>query len=176
MRQLTSELHVARHLLWQNRAWLWFIEIPIGPATEGGPDRVFRLVRNTRHVEAAGVVWQACELEIELPSDDGQGALGEVVLRVPNVSRLPIAYVESEGELLGRQITVCLAHEAYLSSFIPDLCWTHDILRATATPRTMSIVAAHPVTGVRLPSRLCTRQVFPQLLPSGGIYLGGVAA
>jgi hypothetical protein len=158
---MSSELHVARALLAQSDAWLMFCEVPL---TTGA---FFRLVRARRHVQADAKVWQAAAMKIELPSEDAEGSLGEVAIAIPNVSRLPMAYVEVSGELLGQTVTLQLAHESNGFAFEPGLRWTHVITRARANEKVIHFTAGHEASTMRVPSRVFDRTNFPQLLPAG---------
>lgn len=156
---MSTPLHVARHLLAQGQAWLLFIEIPL---FSGGS---FRLVRNTRHVQANGYIWQAASMVIDLPAEEADGSLGSLAISVPNVSRLPISYVEVSDELLGAEMTCQLAHEGNMATFEPGLSWRHLITTAVATEQALRIESQHPAAITRVPSRIFDRTVFRQLLP-----------
>jgi hypothetical protein len=166
-RQITSPLHIARHLLMSDSAWLLFVEIP----TSG--EGFFRLVRNGRHLAANGVTWQACSLEIELPAEDAEGSLGQLVVSLPNVSRIPMAYVELDdpatgrGEILGYPITCWLQHQSALAVFDPALSWRHTAVAAEASETVMKLECHHPAGAQRAPGRVFTRAEFPQLLAVG---------
>lgn len=168
-RTLTSPLQVARHVLASSTAWLLFVEIP---RTSGAGGGTFRLVRASKHVTANGHIWQACPMEIVLPEEDAEGTLGAATIRLPNVSRLPMAYLES-GELLGQIATVWLQHESSLTTFVPALSWKNLVVRGKARERGASLECGHPAQTQRLPSRIFDRDRFPQLLPSAGLSLTG---
>ena len=165
MRTLTSPLQAARMALWNDRAWLWFVQIEVS----GG--RHFRLVRNTRHVEANGVVWQAASFELDVPADDGSGAMGRMGVRIADASRSAIAYAEVDGEFFGQPCTVFLAHESALSAFEPDLSWSHTILSVTVTEKVFALECAHPSETQRVPGPVMDRRRFPQLLPAAGVQI-----
>lgn len=161
MRTMSATLQLARRILEQEKAWLFFLEIP-------APAGFFRLVKSVRHVVADGKTWQAASIEIEPPPEDAEGSLGELVVRVPNVSRVPIAYVEVDGAILGQTLTVWLQHESSLSAFEPSLSWSHVVIAARATEQTLQLSCGHPAEIARVPSRRFERAAFPQLLPAGG--------
>lgn len=168
-RTLTSPLHVARHILASDRAWLLFVEIPRRADAGGG---VFRLVRNSQHVYGNGYTWQAAAFEIDLPGEDGDGSLGQATLRIPNTSGLPLSYVES-GAINGQAMTVHLQHQDHLATFAAALSWKQLILKATATAKVLALQCGHPAGSYRVPSRTFDRRLFPGLLPSGGVQIGG---
>ncbi|GMV26938.1 MAG: hypothetical protein AMXMBFR58_29690 [Phycisphaerae bacterium] len=161
-RSLTNPIQVARMLMMSDRAWLLFVEI----ARKAGG--YYRLVNNGRHLEADGKFWQAASIDVEIPSSDREGTMGRATIRVPNVSRLPMAVVDVDGELLGQRVTIALQHESNLSSFDPALKWTQVILEAQADERILEVTCGHPSQIARTPSRLITRDRFPGLLPTGG--------
>lgn len=165
MRTLSNPLHVARHILSTTQGWLLFVEVALAPPT------VFRLVRDTQHREANGFKWQRAAIEIELPAEDSEGTLGELVVAIPNVSQLALAYVEVNDELLGRTITAQLAHESSLGTFEPSLKWTHRILDFECDELVARFRCGHSAELVRCPGPLFNRTDFPQLLPSAGVAL-----
>ncbi len=167
MRQLSTPLHIARHVLLSDAAWLLFVEAPL---KSGG---FIRLVRNSRHLAAGGRKWQACSIEIELPESSAEGALGELRITLPNVSRLPMLYLEAANELLGQTFTCWLAHERSLEAFSSALAFAHTALRATMNERVATIVCGHPAQNKRTPAAVYDRRVYPQLLPGGGLTSGG---
>jgi hypothetical protein len=167
-RALSTPLQQARLLLASSAAWLLFAEIP---TYTGG---YFRVVRNTRNLFAGGVLWQAAELEIELPDEDAEGTLGSMRVSVPNVSRIPMAYLElgSVGgpgyEFLGQTVDVWLTTEDNLATLPEALRWSHLIVAGEATEETFTLECGHAAAGLVVPGRRMTRRQFPQLLPSGG--------
>lgn len=161
MRELTTPLHVARHILMTDKAFLLFVEIP---RVAGG---FYRLVRNTVHVAANGVNWQACAMDIVLPEEDAEGTLGSSRLVLPNVSRIPMAAVERDGELIGQIASVWLQHTDTLPAFVPSLRWTSKVLAAVATEKVMQLECGHPAGIYDVPSRRFNRRDFPQMLPLG---------
>lgn len=163
MRTLTSPLQVARHVLMHDKAWLLFVEVP---SKTGG--NFYRLVRNTRHVAADGKTWQAAAMSIELPEENAEGDLGEVAFTLPNVSRIPMALVEVDGEFLGQTLTCWLQHEANLATFVAGLSWTALVLSCEASEKVIRFRCGHPSAGLRMPTQRFDRARFPQLLPTGG--------
>lgn len=159
-RPLSSPLHVARHLLMSDKAWLLFVE---APRVAGG---FWRLVRNNRNLSANGAKWHAAEMSIELPAEDAEGSLGRASVTISNVSRLPMAAIEG-SELLGQMVTFYLQHEANLATFDPSLGWSQLILSADVTERAARLECGHPAQVARVPSRVFTRKDFPGLLPVG---------
>lgn len=161
-RPISSPLQIARMMLASGQAWLLFVEIP---ASGGG---YFRLVKNSRHVQADGKIWQAAAIAIELPEEQADGALGEMSLTIPNVSRLPGLLIE-QGEILGRDIQVWLQHESALTSFDGNLTWKHRVLKADVDEGAVRVTAGHPAGFLRIPKGVYTRVEFPQLLATGGV-------
>lgn len=161
-RPLTSPLHIARHWLMRDRAWLLFVEIP---ASNGG---FFRLVRNGVTVNGDEKVWQPASIEIELPGEEAEGALGQLKLSIPNVSRLPVAYLElGEGELIGFTATCWLQHEENLDVFDPALSWEQLILAAEGDEGRLTVECGHPASVEQGPGHVFTRREFPQLQAQG---------
>lgn len=162
-RTLPSALHVARSALAQSQGWLLFVEIP----RKAGGD--YRLVQDNRHRSGDGKVWQAASIEVELPEETSEGTLGELVLTIPNISRLPMAAVELDDELLGQTVTAWLQHESSLDEFTDGLSWVHTVLRCRADESVVRLECGHPAAVLRIPGVRFTRENFPQLLPQGGV-------
>ncbi len=162
-RTLPSALHVARNCLTQAEGWLLFVEIA---RRAGG---AYRLTEGGRHVLADGKAWQAAGISVELPEESSEGAMGQMIVRVPNVSRLALAAVEVEDEILGQAVTAWLQHESSLATFAPGLRWTHTALRVRADEGVLEIACGHPAASARVPGVRFTRANFPQLLPQGGV-------
>lgn len=165
MRVLTSPLHIARHIMSTTEGWLLFVEVALG----GGS--FFRLVRDNKHHEANGKKWQRASIEIELPVEDAEGALGELVIAIPNVSQLALAYVEVDDEILGRTLTAWLVHESSMEAFDANLSWQHRILDMECDEVVARFHCGHSAELVRVPGPLFNRIDFPQLLPSAGVTL-----
>lgn len=164
-RSLPTALHVARQVLGQSLGWLMFVEVP---RVAGG---YYRLVQSERHWSGDGKVWQAASISLDLPDEDRDGSLAELALTIPNVSRLPMAAVELDGELLGQDVTVWLQHAGSLSTFTPALSWRHRILRVSANEAALRCVCGHPAALTQVPKRRFTRGSFPMLLRRAGVQL-----
>jgi hypothetical protein len=190
MRTLATPLHVARHLLETDRAWLMFVEIP-ARAVEGG---FYRLVNNTQNIVApieGGVDgdgdpirgFVATSMQIVLPEEDGQGTLGRLEITIPNVSRIPMAVVETdleggpvdEGDILGQVATVWLANERdvttvynvkYPFTLRRMLSWRHRVKSATMNEKVAKFACGHRGGQRSSPGPRFDRSRFPQLLAS----------
>lgn len=166
MRPLSAQIEAARRLMHTDQAWIWLVEIE---SVESG--KHFRLAGVGTHVTAASKVWQACSLRIEPPSESDDGAIGEASVTVPNVSRLPLAFVE-EGDLLGQPIRIYLAHESHLSTLTGVVSWETRILRARIDAKAAIFECGSPAEVEQIPSRVMDRRAFPQLLSTGARRLG----
>lgn len=162
-RPLTNPLHIARLALRDEHAWLFFVEIP---TTSGG---FFRLVRNSEHVDGNGVRWQAASIDVDLPAEDDSGSLGELILTIPNVSQVPMALVETGGELLGQTITCWVQTTGSLDTFDDAASWQHEVRAVDADELTLRCTGGHPALDQQVPSQLVTRQRFPGLRSVGAL-------
>ncbi|MEO1277594.1 MAG: hypothetical protein AAFV77_01375 [Planctomycetota bacterium] len=162
-RPLTNHLHLARLALRDEHAWLMFVEIP---TSSGG---FFRLVRDSQHRDANGVRWQAASIDVELPEEDDSGTLGELMLSIPNVSQIPLALVQNQGELLGKTVTCWVQTTSALDTFDDAASWQHVVRSVEADERTLRCTCGHPAQDLRVPSRLITRSQFPGLRSVGAI-------
>lgn len=166
MRPISGALQVARHLLMTDKAWLLFVTVPLRSGA------VFRLVNASRHTHAGGFNFQACGMKIELPSEDVDGSLGKLAVTVPNISRIPMGYVDhddadGEGQILGATITCQLAYDGDLTSFNPALSWKAVVLSVDADAVWFKVDCGHPASIGRGPRMRYTRKVFPQMLAQG---------
>lgn len=166
-RALTSAVMVARSILSDAQGWFMFVEI------ERSDGSFYRLVDNNRHLEADGKVWQAASIKLGMPEENIDGTLGQLTLTIPNVSRLPMAAVELDDELLGQVVRVWFAHESFLDTFDPALLWVHEGAKVKANAAELTLTCGHPSAGKRIPAVRFTRANFPQLLPQGGLSSGG---
>jgi hypothetical protein len=162
-RPLTNPLHIARLALRDESAWLFFVEIP----TLGGG--FYRLVRNSEHVDGNGVRWQAASIDVQLPGEDDSGTLGEMILSIPNVSQVPTALVEVDGELLGQTVTCWVQTTSSLDTFDDAASWQHVIRSIDADEQTLQCRGGHPAVDQPVPSQLITRQRFPGLRSVGAL-------
>ncbi len=155
----TTTLWNQINALANDKAFLIFVQI----TRPGGG--FFRLVRDSRHQTADGHQWQAATVALETPDQSIDGDAGDLVVTVPNVARLPMAYLEA-GELVGQTLTCWIAHEAALASFTQaSVSWTSKVLSAAATEKTVRLVCGVPTTGLSVPKGVIDRQTFPSLDP-----------
>jgi hypothetical protein len=163
-REITGPLRIARDLVMGGDAWIMLVEIP---RRAGG---LFRLAGAANHVRAGGVAWQACSLAIELPAEELGGSLGSISIEMPNVSRIPLAYVELDdasgrGELVGAVVTCWLWSPAMgPDAALPKgLSWSHRVLSAVADRQTVKLECGHPAATERVPKGVMSRDLFPAL-------------
>lgn len=162
-RPLTNPLQIARLALRDEHAWLFFVEIP---TTSGG---FYRLVRNSEHVDGNGFRWQAASIDVDLPAEDDSGTLGEMTLSIPNVSRVPMALVETAGELLGQTVTCWVQTTGNVEAFDDAASWQHVITSVEADEKSLRCTGGHPAADQRVPSQLIDRTRFPGLRSVGVI-------
>ena len=161
-RAFSNPLQAARHLVMSSDAWMFFVEVPNAAGTG-----YFRVVRASKHVSADGKTWQAASLGIEVPPEGVDGSLPTVSITIPNVSRIPLALVETADELIGKVATVWLQHASALTTFDAAAKWNLYILSATATSKSLTLTLGHPPHGVQAPGPVYTRENTPDLLPTG---------
>lgn len=164
-RSIDSALQVARNVLRQADGWFTFVEIGI-------ENNTFRLVENEENVVVDGCVWMACGMIVEIPEEDREGSLGELLVTVPNESQLPMAYVEVDDEILGRYATVRFHHESRFGQpFAPQLAWRHRVLDVEMNEKVARFRCGHTAELQQIPAPIFTRNKFPQLLRRGGVKL-----
>lgn len=161
MRTLSAQIEQARRLIHSDQAWIWLVEIE---SVDSG--KYFRLAGAGTHITADGKLWQACSLDVQPPSESGDGSSGEGSITIPNVSRLPIAFVE-DGDLLGQPLTLTLAHESVFGDLVGCPSWRLKVLRSRIDAAAAIFEVGSPGEVERIPSRVMDRRAFPQLLPTG---------
>lgn len=165
MRTLTTPLHVARQVLASDKAWLLFVQVDLKDG------RKLRIVRNSVHIAANSLKWQAMQMQISLPAEEADGSLGQATLGISNVSRIPMLYLETDNLILGQRLTFWLQHQTSLTTFNAALSWQAVALKATMNAMTAEIVCGHPASAMKMPQGVYDRSTFPQLLPGGGVNL-----
>lgn len=165
MRDMPSAIHIARTAMASSKGWIDFVEIS---RKAGG---FYRLVADTRHREGNGVKWQAAGIKIEIADENGDGSLADATITIPNVSRIPIAVVETQDELIGADVTVWRQHEDHLDVFVPALSWRFKGLRVLADAEALSLAVGHPAGGMQVPKLRFTKRNFPGVSARGGISL-----
>ena len=164
MRNITSSLHVARHLIETDKAWLLCLEIALK-----NPSGTFvRLVRNTTHLVIGGKTFLAAGFELQPSQEDGQGTLGQCRLIVPNASLVPMTFLEPTDRVLGQPMSWWIVNQSDLSSLPAGTRSDHVILKATATHKALTLECGHPATSQRIPVGVYDRTNAPQLTPGGG--------
>lgn len=170
-RTITTIMERERRALWSAAALTWLVEIRAG-AGQGG-DGVFRLARSKEHIVAGGFVWQACSMpELSLPGENSDGALGQTVVTIGDVSRTAAAYVELDdadgsGYLFGRPLSVYLVSEADLDNPLAIVSGA-PIVSARVTERGVRVTAGVGAEFMAVPYPVYERSDFPQLVPGGG--------
>jgi hypothetical protein len=150
--------------------WFMFVEIPTADGTSA-----FRLTSNNTHTVYGAFVWTAASMRIDLPDESIDGSLGSGSIEISNVSRIPLALVEQPangsqfGELLGQRVTIYLAPESALQTINPATSWSLLITDVVADAKVLKIEAGPPPESMKIPSRIYTRETFPQLLPPQGV-------
>ena len=161
----SSAFYAARRLLNFDAGWLTFVEIQLASGN------YVRLVENPQHLRANGVNWQACDMKVQLPLEDIDGTLGNVLITVPNVSREVLRLVEVD-ELLGRPLVAWIANAKLLDSFDAAFSWSHVTLDATASEKTATVQCGHPAEQLIAPGPTYRRSRFRQLVAGDGLRLG----
>lgn len=162
-RELTSSIAAARNALWGAGAWVWLVEIA---SVTGG---FFRLCSGREHVTAGGKVYQAGIAEVSIPAEDVESPVGEATIVVPNVDRVPFAYVDTLGDLLGQPATIRIAHTEDLDNLAAGLVWRFKVLRARANALRLELTVGHAAEIESVPSVRFNRRDFPQLRPGQGV-------
>ncbi|MGE3449639.1 MAG: hypothetical protein AB7H92_18885 [Microbacteriaceae bacterium] len=156
-RTLSNELLLARALLAQAGSWLLFAEVELLAG------QTARLVRNPVNITANGLVWQASNFALSAHEESGDGQLADLEVSVSNVSRLPIEWVEVQDAILGRYITFWIAHTDKLDTFDESLRFVYLVKECVATDITATFRCGHPAEVSRVPAKVFTRQLFPQI-------------
>lgn len=178
-RGFSAALHTMRHIQRGDKAWLWFLQIKLADSTflRMVKDRDHRMLGQINDADEHVVVaYQRADFKISDPSIIGGGSLedeaaGEpFTIELSNVSRIPLTKLETEGEPLGRELTVTLAHESETQEpYDPpgtERILRSRVLRVTATPTTVTLYCGAAPSPL-IPSQIFTRDQYPTLPASG---------
>lgn len=158
-RPITNAIRAAAHLVDTDQAWLWLAEI-----SSKTPGKYFRLTSVSKAVTVASKVFQSGLVRVEVPGEELEGELGDAKLVVPAVGGVAMAYVESEGDLIGQSVTLTLAHESDLSTLATGVAWSMTILDAEYRAPLLSAACGHRAVFQRIPGPVFDRVRFPQLV------------
>ncbi len=165
MRSFPSSIILARQLLADEQAWLWFVEL-----RRRSDGFFYRLVESQRKVTANGKLWIPTSLKVGVPAESEDGSIAELTVSLPNVGQMAIAELEA-GEVQGQPLTVWAQHESTFATFTTSLRWTARVLKATASEGAVVLSAGHPSQLQRLPRRVFDQRVAPIFATRSG---GGV--
>lgn len=155
-RSAGNSLAVLRSVLASDASLLLFVSIDLGSG------RQVRLVRDTRHWTAAGLVWQRAEIAAEFPAESADGGVDNVTLKLGNLAGVatPTAL---RGELSGRAVTLNLAKSDELGTFDPALTWVMESTTVSVDAAALVITCGQLGAGDSIPKQVYTRAEFPQL-------------
>lgn len=156
MRQAGNSLAVMRSVLARDAALLLFVEIEL----DGGGRA--RLVRDTQHREAAGVVWQRAQIKADFPAESGDGSVDAVTVTLPNLAGVATPSV-LRGELSGRVVKLMLAASDDLTAFDPALTWVMESTSVSVDAGAVVITCGLLGESDTIPKEIYTRVDFPQL-------------
>lgn len=161
---LPTVLHIARHVLENDKAWLLFLEIP----SRSQPGKGFRLVAAKKVVTANGQRWQPATMKITLPAASMDGDVGTLSAEIPNVLRVAASWVEAQDDVVGQTATVWLQHESvFTTGFIRQLSWAQRIISCDITETSAKLIAGKRPGARRIPMGVYDRRSFPQLTGAG---------
>lgn len=166
-RNYTPSIEIARKLLMTGQPWLLFVQLDLRVRGPEGQLRQWRLVRDTQHRFAAGLVWQRSGMQLQLPPEDAGASMGEIELTLPNASQIPAAYVLVDRDVLGCPLHVQFAHASSLGQFDPALRWTATVTKVTLSERLCVLTCTTRRGVTKGPRRRFVRSRFPQLRSRG---------
>jgi len=135
MLTLSSQAIIEKNKLSSTGAWLILLEI-----NYEGEDPI-RLCYNTEDITwptVGGNLWQAFPFQIDDVKEDGKGGLPMFVIRVSNVNRVLMTYIEASSGGVGASITLRVVHSDHLDLSDPELEETFEILSCSADEQWVS--------------------------------------
>ena len=126
MLNLSSAAIIEKNKLSSTGAWLILVEIDFD-----GIDPI-RLAYNTENIVWSAHTWMAFPFELREMSEDSKGRLPSLEIRVSNVSRALMPYVEQSQGGVGAKVIVRVVHSDHLDLVEPELEETFTIVSCAA--------------------------------------------
>lgn len=125
MKTLNAALILAKNTLASAGAWLLLVDVTL-------PDgaTVFHLARNNEDVTFQGQLYNAFPFEFELPGESSKGELSYASLRVSNVTRILMPYMQAQGGGVGGSVTLHIVHSEHLADNTAELTMNFDVMSA----------------------------------------------
>lgn len=96
-------------------AWLVLLEIKISET------QVIRVVRNTEDIEWNGLTWYSFPFDLEDITEDSQGEIPTVTVKVSNVTKTVQRYIEETNGAVGANVTLYVVHSKHLDYSVPEI-------------------------------------------------------
>lgn len=121
MKLIPSNLIIEKNRLTTTNAWIVLLDVQLENST-------LYVCNNNEAVSFQGRTYTPVPFEIE-PTESGSGGeIPTVTLRLSNVTRMAMTYIEQTSGLVGRTVVVRVVNSAYLSENYSELTMTFDIL------------------------------------------------
>lgn len=163
-RSMDHPLHIARRALHRADGWCMFVQVALRNGT------FVRLVEDDKHRLLDGVWWQRAAFKLDGIVDAVASEAPRLSFNISNVSRVPLAYVELYGEVLGCVLSVAYVHDDE-TEINPTRLWRHRVTLAVFDYVTARFECGHRAGDVDVPGRIYTRENTPSIPPSAGVRL-----
>lgn len=159
-RVITNPVQAARLAMASDGAWMWLVRVE---RAAGGYYRVSSL---SRTVTADGADWQGAAVSVAPAEENARGDLGAFTVTIGNHRGILSRLVEADGEIVGREFVVYIAHES-------DLDHPVEICRGSCSLATIDAASGVMTCGERgqsrrVPARVFTPDRFPQVVQDRG--------
>ena len=105
---------------------------PAGDQLRGS--RPHQTSHNTEDITWNGYTWQAFPLDFEEITEDGKGKLPTFAIKVSNVSRALMPYIEASQGGIGAQVILRVVHSDHLDETEPVLEEVFEVISCQADP------------------------------------------
>ena len=127
MKDLPSELKVAKNSIRQEEPWLILLEITLNNQEED----IIRLVRNTEDFTFEGEVFTAFNFELDLNKISNNGEIPSLKLSVSNQEQTLTTYLEELSGMVGSSVKIIIINEGEPSSSYVELEQSWDVVQTS---------------------------------------------
>lgn len=127
MNTLSAAAIIEKNKLSSDGAWLILLELDIAGLTEP-----IRVVRNTEDITWNGVTWVAFPFELGEISEDSQGQLPSLSLKISNVTGVIQQYIEMSNGGVDSTAIIRVVHSLHLDLSTPEIEETLAVQSVTA--------------------------------------------
>lgn len=106
--------------------WLILLKLTLSDAS------IIRLARNTEDITWDGQTWQKFPMEIDDVTREGQGEQSVLTIRVSNVTRTLMPYLEQYKGMVGNTVNLYIVHSENLANTTPEVDESFKVVSSSA--------------------------------------------